>query len=350
MSERGGKEANQMRFVKWAVLGLGVGWLFSLSLAYAQSVKPKDVSMPKTMIVCGGVGAGSTSTLIALWAVKRINAVYPDIAIRHIPGGNKDGIVKASEGTVGLGKTEAGISKRAWNGLPPEFEGKPLRDARIITNVPTPTCIAMATLKNRDDINTAKDLWNKKVGVGMATSITHVMAQAALGAYGITPESIKKNGGVWGYGKWEQQFEMLSTGTLDVVIMGTPQPFGPALTIDKGFGKGIKLVPWGAEGIAAQQKKYPDNPVRTIPANVYSGQKEPIKAFGTSNLFAVNKSMPDGVVYNLLYALFKDDGKSYHEISAEFKDLDVLEDAVSMEPIPWHPGAVQYWRERKMMK
>jgi len=318
-----------------------------LSTAFAQ-VKPKEIQMPKTMIICGGVGAGSTSTLLTLWMVKRLNAVYKDIAIRHIPGGNEDGIVKASDGSVAIGKTEVGSAKRAWNGLPPEFAGKPLKNARLITCVPTPTRQACATLKTRDDIKTIKDLWNKKIGVGMSTSIAHELAKVALSAYGITPESIKKNGGLWTYGKWEDQFEMLSAGTIDCVFFGTPQPYSAAMTVD--IGKGIKLVPWGDEGMTAVQKAFPDNSVQTIPANVYSGQKEALKAFGTINLFCVHHTMPDNVVYNILYAAFLDDGKSFSEITAEFKSLDVLSNALISEPLPWHPGAIQYWRDRKMMK
>lgn len=340
-----------MKITKSGMVVLGILFLVGLSSAWGQQIQPKNVQMPKTMMVCGGVGAGSTSTLLSLWMVKRINAVYKDIAIRHIPGGNEDGIIKASDGMVTIGKTEVGSAKRAWDGLPPEFAGKQYRNARMITCVPTPTMIVISTLKSRDDIKTAKDLWNKKIGVGMTTSITQKLAKVALATYGITPESIKKNGGLWTYGKWEDQFEMMSTGTLDCVIMGTPQPYSPAMTIDKGLGsKGIKLIPWGEEGIAAVQKEFPENAVKTIPANIYSGQKDPVQAFGTINLFAVHHTMPNDVVYNILYAAFLDDGKAFHEISAECKNLDALADAVIMEPIPWHPGAVQYWRDRKMMK
>jgi len=340
-----------MRVKKMGIIVLCALLCMGLSLAFGDQPKPKEVGMPKTMMVCGGVGAGSTSTLITLWMVKRLNGVYKDIAIRHIPGGNEDGIIKASDGTVAIGKTEVGSAKRAWNGQPPEFAGKPYKNARLITCVPTTTHIVASTLKNRDDIKTAKDLWNKKCGVGMSTSITHELAKVALSTYGITPESIKKNGGLWSYGKWEDQFDMMAAGTLDVVIMGTPQPFSSAMTIDKGIGsKGIKLIHWGDEGIALVQKTFPENAVKTIPANTYSGQKEPVKAFGTINLFCVNQTMQNDVVYNILYAAFLDDGKSYREIAADFKNLDVLADALLMEPIPWHPGAVQYWRDRKMMK
>ena len=340
-----------MRIPKVGAMTLCVLLCIGLSSTFGDPIKPKDVAMPKTMMICGGVGAGSTSTLITLWIVKRLNEVYKEIAIRHIPGGNEDGIIKASNGTVAIGKTEVGSAKRAWNGLPPEFAGHPYKNARLITNVPTTTVIAIATLKSRDDIKTAKDLWNKKCGVGMSTSITQELAKVALAAYGITPESIKKSGGLWSYGKWEDQFDMMAAGTLDVVIMGTPQPFSAAMTIDKGIGsKGIKLIPFGEEGIAAVQKTFPENAVKTIPANTYSGQKEPVKGFGTINLFCVNQTMPDEVVYNILYAAFLDEGKGYREIAADFKNLDVLADALIMEPIPWHPGAVQYWRDRKMMK
>ncbi len=339
-----------MRFAKVGIIVVCMLLMVFSLPAFGKTPKPRDVQMPGTMIASGGVGAGSTSTLIVLWVVKRINALYPDIAIRHIPGGNKDGIVKASKGTVDIGKSEVGICKRAWNGLPPEFKDKPLRDARLITCVPTPTCITIATLKHREDIKTSKDLWNKRCGVGMATSITHVLATAALGAYGISPKSIKANGGLWSYGKWSNQFDMLAQGTVDCVIFGTPQPYSSAITVDMAPRKGIKLIPWGDEGLAASQKAFPDNPIRIVPANVYSGQPESVKAFGTRNLLAVHKKMPKDVVYNILYALFKDDGASYREIAATFKDLDVLAESLLSEPIPWHPGAVEYFRDRGTMK
>lgn len=340
-----------MKTNKLAVVALGILFFFCVSSAWGQQIQPKNIQMPRTMMLCGGVGAGSTSTLISLWMVKRLNAVYKDISIRHIPGGNEDGVIKVANGMVAIGKTEVGSAKRAWNGLPPEFAGHPYKNIRLITNVPTTTVITIATLKSRDDIKTVKDLRNKRIGVGMTTSITQELAKVALATDGITPESIKKNGGLWTYGKWEDQFEMMAAGTLDVVIMGTPQPYSAAMTLDKGIGsKGIKLVPFGDEGIAAVQKAFPENPVKTIPANTYSGQKEPVKGFGTVNLFCVNQTMPDDVVYNILYAAFLDEGKGYREIEAGFKDLDVLADALTLEPIPWHPGAVQYWRNRKMMK
>ncbi|MFV0367302.1 MAG: TAXI family TRAP transporter solute-binding subunit [Hyphomicrobiaceae bacterium] len=81
-----------------------------------------------------------------------------------------------------------------------------------------------------------------------------------------------------------------------------------------------------------------------IPAGTYPNQKTDYQTIGQPNFLAVNADVPDEVVYKLTNAIF-DNLPFLNAIHPATKAMS-LEKAVVGLPLPLHPGALRYFREK----
>ena len=86
----------------------------------------------------------------------------------------------------------------------------------------------------------------------------------------------------------------------------------------------------------------------TIPKGTYKTTDADVTTFGVMATFVTSADTPDNLVYEVTRAVFEnlDDFRSLH---AAFKNLDpkkMIKDGLSA---PLHPGAVKYYKEKKLM-
>jgi TRAP transporter TAXI family solute receptor len=81
-----------------------------------------------------------------------------------------------------------------------------------------------------------------------------------------------------------------------------------------------------------------------IPAGTYPGQTEGVRTIAQANLLAVRSDVPDDHVYWLLTTVYDNLGflHAYHAATRAM----TLDTALDGLPIPLHPGAVRFFRER----
>jgi hypothetical protein len=85
---------------------------------------------------------------------------------------------------------------------------------------------------------------------------------------------------------------------------------------------------------------------QTIPAGTYPGQDRPVNTVGQMNLLAVTASLNPQVVYALTKA-FYENLDYLVRVHPACRNI-VLEKAMDGLSIPLHPGAIRYYRERKI--
>jgi TRAP transporter TAXI family solute receptor len=87
-----------------------------------------------------------------------------------------------------------------------------------------------------------------------------------------------------------------------------------------------------------------------IPANTYAGQTQAVKVADVWNLIIVRADMDDKMAYDLVKAFFenKDNVENKPELAAVNKVLKqvALKDQAISSPIPFHPGAAKYLKEK----
>jgi TRAP transporter TAXI family solute receptor len=85
-----------------------------------------------------------------------------------------------------------------------------------------------------------------------------------------------------------------------------------------------------------------------IPANTYKGQEHEVETAAVANYLVTHSGVSDELVYQMTKLLFESlpELAKAHEAGKEIK----LENALAGVPIPLHPGAERYYKEKGLKK
>ncbi|MEI8189375.1 MAG: TAXI family TRAP transporter solute-binding subunit, partial [candidate division NC10 bacterium] len=100
--------------------------------------------------------------------------------------------------------------------------------------------------------------------------------------------------------------------------------------------------------VAKITKQYPFLAPAKIPANTYKGQTEDVKTIAVMAVLIALPKLSEQVGYNITKALIENQAElaSAH---AKGKELS-LQGAVKGVSIPFHPGALKYFKEKGALK
>jgi TRAP transporter TAXI family solute receptor len=110
----------------------------------------------------------------------------------------------------------------------------------------------------------------------------------------------------------------------------------------------IKLVGIEDAIVAKITQKYPFLAPAKIPANTYKGQTEEVKTVAVMAVLIALPSVKEDVIYNITKALIENQPEL---ASAHGKGKELsLQTATKGVSIPFHPGAVKYYKEKGVRK
>jgi TRAP transporter TAXI family solute receptor len=134
----------------------------------------------------------------------------------------------------------------------------------------------------------------------------------------------------------------LADGTVDAEFITGAYPadlVGAALA-----APGARLVPIQGSGISDLKEKYPFLRPVVIPANTY-GQADAIRTVGVDVLFICRESLSEDIVYRMLTTFF-DGIQDLAQRQPVFRSVSLSQAPAT--PIPLHPGAARFYREREL--
>ena len=185
------------------------------------------------------------------------------------------------------------------------------------------------------------DLKGKKVGVGAPGSGTEANFRQLMDAYGMKKEDV--NGQYLSFAESADAFKDKHIDAF-IVTAGIPN----AGIMDVSAQNEIRILDIPADVSAKVIKKYPFLAAATVPANTYKGQTKDVATVAVNAVLIAGNQLKPEMVYNLTKALFENQAElaSAH---AKGKELN-LKYAVQGVSIPFHPGAVKYYKEKGLMK
>jgi TRAP transporter TAXI family solute receptor len=227
--------------------------------------------------------------------------------------------------------------KAAWTGnATAGFDGK--QDRLRVIGALYPNYIQIVATK-ASGIRTLNDLRGRSLSVGERRSGTELNARAILGAAGLRYENL----GEIRYISFSESTTMMIEKKLDATL----QSAGLSVTSIKELSEATDIVivpvpPAMVRKIGAPYK--PD----AIPARTYVSQNRPVPTASVMNYLVTSSAVSDDLVYQMTKRLFDglDELAVAHRAGHEIK----LANAVSKSPVPLHPGALRYYRERGLIR
>ncbi len=190
-------------------------------------------------------------------------------------------------------------------------------------------------------INKVADLKGRRVSTGPPRSGTEVKSNRVLEAAGLNPDKdiIRERLTV------QESGNALKDRKIDAFFWSGGIPTAAVTDLGASPGVKIKLLDH-QEVLEPLNKKYGPLYVKdVIPAKSYPGQERDTQVVTVWNVLVTSADTPDEVAYNIVKTMFekKEDMVRVHKESQNF-DFKYQTNAAIV--IPFHPGAVKYFREK----
>jgi TRAP transporter TAXI family solute receptor len=227
--------------------------------------------------------------------------------------------------------------KAAWDGDEEAgFKGR-LDRLRIIGAIYPNYIQIVATADS--NIRTLADLRGKRLSVGAPKSGTELNSRAILAAAGLSYRDIGKVE----FLPFAESVELMKDRQLDATLQSAG--LGVASLKDLSASTEIRLVSVPKEVV--DKIGPPFVPVK-IPANTYTGQDKDVPTAAVANYLVTSSAVSDDLAYQMTRLIFENlpELANAHASGKEIK----LETAATGNPIPLHPGAIQYYKEKGLLK
>lgn len=261
----------------------------------------------------------------------------PNLDIRSQRAADSDAVIAGIEnGTVDLGIAFAEAAYLAYWGSDNRAESpqSPLRSVSLLQPLPQYLLVAA-----NSGIRRVADLRGRRVLVGPRGSSSGMLGPLVMQAFGVAPRSIRH------VGSRAEAAEGLKNGTVDAIFLpGFVYPDEATLSAIKA---GAYMIPIDGPDIDRLRRDHPFVRVAMIPRDIYPGQNSIIPTVGVDMVVLCRRDLDPAVVRELTAQLFS----AYPQLSGVEATLRFLNpDEAPATPIPLHPGAARYFRERELAR
>jgi TRAP transporter TAXI family solute receptor len=258
-------------------------------------------------------------------------------ATARVTGGSVDNLrlIHTGQSEVGLVMVDAALD--ALNGED-KFKGSPVAVRTLM--VLYPNRMHVVSIEGTG-VTSMASLKGKRVSTGSPGSATEVMAFRVIEAAGLNRDKDMRRErlGV------AESVNALKDRRIDAFfwVGGLPT----AAVTDLGATPGTQIVMIDhADVVEAMNAKYGGiYSSGVIPAKTYPGQTKDNAIAVVQNILVANASMPDKIAYAIVKT-FIEHQKELIAVHAEAESIALDNQLRKNSPIPWHPGAEAYFKER----
>ena len=188
-------------------------------------------------------------------------------------------------------------------------------------------------------IKTFADLKGKRLSVGAVRSGTELTTRTLFKAAGMTYQDLGKVA----YLPFEESVDLMKNRQLDATLQTAGLGVPAILDIANSFSVVLVAI---APGIV--DKAPPPYQRAVVPKGTYRGQDTDIPAAGLPNYLVTRADLPTELVYNMTKAMFESTAElaGAHPAGAGIS----LQHAMDGMPIPLHPGAQKYYKEKGLLR
>ena len=314
--------------------------LARLSLTFSLATLSLAASAQTIEWTAGQLGGGWYT--IVSGVSKMVEEKTPGLTVKVVPGGGAANPTKVQNGQSQLGMSIDIFAKMARDGTG-TYTGKPHPKLMMIGQSLGDTPFHMIRSADAklgfDEILTSKDV---KIGVVKTGATDEIAFRWVMEHYGQTYDTLRAKGYKFVQGDYSELASAFKDKQIDYVFFAQGLP--GASVIDMSTGREAQLLEFPKKLTDAILAKYGMG-TGVIPASTYPKyQNKDITVMSMATTLITSSDVPEDVVYKATKALCESQS-DLPKVHASLKDFD-CKTAVKVRPVPVHPGALKYYKER----
>jgi len=254
-------------------------------------------------------------------------------------GGSVFNINAVMSGDMDIGFAQSDTQFYALNGIGP-FKDKPQSKLRALFSVYP----ELFTLVTRQDANIKSfaDLKGKRMNIGDPGSGTRATTELVMTATGLKKEDLRLATEL----KFVEMAPALCDNKIDAFTFVAGHP--NAIFQEAATSCASSIATVAGPGIDKLVKDNPFYAKASVPGKMYKGTDNAQPTFGVVATMVASADLPEQTAYVITKALFDnfEDFKKLHPAVANITKEQMLE----ANTVPFHPGALKYFREKGLLK
>jgi TRAP transporter TAXI family solute receptor len=316
---------------------LYVAYLAAISLTTIVAMPGISIAQVKTRLSIATGGTGGVYYPLGGGLAALISKNLPGVeATAEVTTASVDNMKLVHADRVALALTQSDI---AWDAYQGKMKGLSDKVAVRAISALYSNYMHIVALDGTG-IKTINDLKGKRVSTGAPGSGTEVKGLRVLEAYGIGPKDLKSQDRLGA----SESAAAMKDRRIDAFIWDGGLPTAAILDLGATPGIKIQLIPHG-DAVAKMVSKYgPVYFVGTIPKGTYGGMETDLQVAALTNLLTAHERMDESLAYQITKVLHERtaDLVTVHQAAKEI----TLKSAVVGSPVPFHPGALRYYKEK----
>jgi len=315
-----------MRTTRFAGLLFSVLALLILGFATGPHAADKRIS----------IGTGSSRGVYYLWGgalQKIVNSKVPGVELTvESTSGQYDNAQLVERGKAELAMFNTLTAEGSWSGKGKWTKGKAFRNIRGMLPMYPSKMILYAPTDQK--MKTIWDYQGKHVAVGLPNGTPAIVAPDLFQALGIKPKQFHYIG-------WGDVNNSVRDGIIQAIVAIGGQPWPPI--VDLTTTHKVTFINLRDDDYKKIFAKLPHYAKGAIAKGTYQYQDTELNTLAFWNIIAVNKDLPDDIVYKITKAISENKAiiaATHPKTAQEFDPKNI-----TVSPLPIHPGAARYYKE-----
>jgi len=272
---------------------------------------------------------------------KIISAYIPNTqATAEVTPGAVDNVKMLQNKSIDLGFTKSDIASDALKGVGP-FATTGKVQVRIIAA--THADIAHVVVGATSGIDKLEDMKGKRISTSAPGSGHELVALRLLEAANVSIQDIKRE-----RVSLSESVNAFKDRKIDGFFFATGLPAASMLDLSSTPGISYKILDVQSYIKKIAEKHGPVYIEMVIPKGTYSKLEHDVKTLAVPVVFVTTEDMDANLVYNITKTMFEKKA----ELVAVHKEARKLElkNAIAVSSVPYHPGAIKYYKEQGVWK
>ena len=322
-----------------ASVKIAAAWVLSFAALSGAHAQPYNLTL-------SGASPGGLWSLLGAGVHASVAEQFPGSAVTYqTSGGGLANVMLVSTGRADLGMIHNVELRYALEGRAPfRQQVTNLREIAYLYDWAPVQWVVATSFAERHGIETADDLIAARapvrVGVNTRGNMVQELNRALFEAYGVTYEDIESWGGQVVYAASNEMAELMANRRLDMTGNSLFAPAGSIVQVAQSLD--VTMLSFNADVVASVVESMGAIPY-TIPAGTYDWLDHDVLTVSPGAGLVASEAMAEQTAYDIAKAVVENLGRiqRVHSAMAEL----TAKQMASQDTIPYHPGALRYYRE-----